>query len=281
MLNIWKRILGGREQILEMLQMLRMHNKFIIIDHDMVITGSPNFTLAAHNYNVESMVVIKHFFVARIYFCYYKYIVSVARGSDRWNSNLIPYQRVKTAAEAFNKCLHGIQLYLAPMVNIKESIQQVLKTSDIVNISMFLVSHADPETEDIVSTLQDLLFEGAVVTLTMDFEMHETDYGGNVFTVSKKSELFVTEGKKIIETIPSIHDKLLLIQYRNGSKRVVLGSAGFSTNVQNNLNLENMISIQNDEIYHFHTHFTQVVNGIAGLTVRRINVKRNNVASES
>src|SRR3546814_2620454 len=37
----------------------KMHNKFIIIDDNMVITGSPNTTYAAYNYNIKSFVVIE------------------------------------------------------------------------------------------------------------------------------------------------------------------------------------------------------------------------------
>ena len=54
----------------------KMHNKFIVIDEVCVITGSPNSTFSAYNYNVESFVAIYHRFVVKLYLAYYGYLVS-------------------------------------------------------------------------------------------------------------------------------------------------------------------------------------------------------------
>ena len=226
----------------------KMHNKFIIVDDDFVITGSPNLTFAAYNYNVESFINIQHRFISRLYFRYYEYIVS---GKDKYDGAQDEYRRVEKMMHVFNNALNNpIQVCLAPILDIKTFVIQELNFSEIIDINMFLISRASTPDNDIVYNLLMARRNGAEVTIKVDEGQYKnTDYmsvalaplqiiGGEVYTVSKKSEKIRTRTKKI-STIPQFHDKLVLIKNQDGSKKVFIGSAGFTDNVQDNLNLEN------------------------------------------
>jgi len=49
----------------------RLHDKVILIDSNIVITGSYNFTVGAERYNSENLVVIKSEYIYRRFFSHY------------------------------------------------------------------------------------------------------------------------------------------------------------------------------------------------------------------
>ncbi len=54
-------------------------------------------------------------------------------------------------------------------------------------------------------------------------------------------------------------------------KKVIIGSAGFTDNVQDNLNLENMVLIKVPEVYDFLLdHFNSINDSITSLDVKKI-----------
>ena len=80
-----------------------------------------------------------------------------------------------------------------------------------------------------------------------------------------------TRTKKVIDTRPQFHDKLILIQLADGSKKVFIGSAGFTNNVQDNLNLENMVLLGIPSIYDvLLNHFTVIDASRRNLDVARL-----------
>jgi phosphatidylserine/phosphatidylglycerophosphate/cardiolipin synthase-like enzyme len=260
----------------------KMHNKFIIVDKDFVITGSPNLTFAAYNYNIESFVAIYHQFVAKLYFHYYQYIISGAR----YDYTREEYRHVQKLMHIFNTAPDNpIRVCLAPILDIKTFVIGELNASQDIDINMFLISRASAAVmgDDIVANLLAAHHGGAGVTIKVDYNQYEqTTYmssalaplqtvGANIYTVLKHSEGMQTKTKTIV-TKPQFHDKLLLIKQReDDSKKVIIGSAGFTDNVQDNLNLENMVLIKVPEVYDFLLdHFNSINDSITSLDVKKI-----------
>lgn len=236
----------------------KMHNKFIIVDDCLVITGSPNLTYAAYNYNIESFVALHHRFIAQLYSRYYEYIVS---GKDKYDSTQDEYCRVAKMMDVFNNAPGNlIKICLAPILNIKTFVIDELESSQVIDINMFLICRATIQDNDIVDNLLKIAREGAGITIKIDegqYKKHAyvrralgplVELDQEIYKVSKKREKWSTRTQKI-RTLPQFHDKLVLIQHQNGGKKVFIGSAGFTEHVQDNVNLENMVLLYMPVIY--------------------------------
>lgn len=259
----------------------KMHNKFMIIDNCSVITGSPNLSYAAYNYNIESFVRVDHKFIAYAYANYYLYMKSVAQAKNILVTSSRSY--VQKLLDVVNIQSNRVHAYLAPIVNIKNEIQNALNQPlKVVDINMFLVSHSGDQKSDIISSLVGAVKQGAKLTMKVDAGQYKrlpyvrlavesvVKVGGEVFTIEKSSEVVNTQ-TKTIESRPQFHDKLILIKYANNQKRVIIGSAGFSTNVQLNLNLENMVSVSSDAIYdRLLLHFLAIRHDAGNVIEKRI-----------
>lgn len=259
----------------------KMHNKFIVLDDHTVITGSPNMTYAAYNYNIESFVQIKNTRLALLYTFYYEYIVS---GKDKYDDTQEEYLKVMNAMIDFNQ-LQSIQVCLAPIRSIKNFIVEKLGDASLLSINMFLVSRAqDQQKNDIIQAIIDKALAGVPVTLKVDAMQYkqfrfmreaikplEKIETANAFIVQKKPQTWITKENKKIKTKPQFHDKLILIGKENDEKQIFIGSAGFSTNVQGNLNLENMIFINNIEAYNFFLgHFESINDSRPDLVIEEL-----------
>lgn len=259
----------------------KMHNKFIIMDDYLVITGSPNLTYAAYNYNVESFVAIHHKFVANIYFSYFEYIIS---GKDKYDHTQEEYKKVRKLMNIFNNISNSpIQICLAPILDIKTFVIGELSSTQLIDINMFLVSRAKREEGDIVDTLLKAIEDGTRVTIKVDKNQYHTmrymqkalqpirEAAQTIYTVSKTSERWSTRTSVIDKTRPQFHDKLVLIRQRDNVKKAFIGSAGFTDNVQDNLNLENMVLFKIDGIYDFlMDHFNSIYDSRGNLSVNQI-----------
>lgn len=232
----------------------KMHNKFIVVDDNIVITGSPNLTFPAHNRNIESFVSIENQNIAQIYRAYYEYIIDQQNNQAR--DNVINLMRWWN-----NRANVPIHVCLAPFFSISDFVIERINGSNVVSISMFLISRATQHDRDIVSHLAEL---GDRVTVKVDEQQYNTkdfmrtaigeliDNGVHVSTVSKNRAI--------------LHDKLILIEYRDRPSKVIIGSAGFTTHVQDNLNFENMVSITDVATYNFLlAHFNSIQQNRAGI----------------
>lgn len=267
----------------------KIHNKFIIVDDALVITGSPNLTYAAYNYNIESFVAIRHQYLAGLYYLYYHYIVS---GKDKYDETQDEYQCVKNKLELFNRTPENpIQVCLAPILSVKAFITPELASSKIININMFLISRAKPQTSDIVAYLLNAVRDGAQLSIKVDgLQYLMSRYmplalapliakDQSVFTVRKTPERITTRTiTRPFLTRPQFHDKLVLIEQNDDTKKIFIGSAGFTDNVQDNKNLENMIllriPVDNDQLQGIYAnlldHFESISPTRPGLTVTKV-----------
>lgn len=241
----------------------KMHNKFIVIDDTAVITGSPNCTYQAYNNNIESFVIIINRYVAYLYQAYTHYICS---GKNKYDNTQPEYQRVARMLNFFNNSQNILQVCLAPITNIGHFVPVYFQQASILRISMFLVSN-NASPPDIMRELEKVVTSGGTVSIKVDKEQYDT-----MGFVRKALKPFITR-KQSVETVskhpakmggftPALHDKLILIEKVDGTKFVIIGSAGFSTNVQQNLNLENMVMIMDPSVYNFFLgHFNKLVSG--------------------
>ncbi|MBN9413406.1 MAG: hypothetical protein J0H12_05740 [Candidatus Paracaedimonas acanthamoebae] len=266
----------------------KMHNKFIIVDDALVITGSPNLTYAAYNYNIESFVAIHHQYLAGLYSLYYHYIIS---GKDKYDETQVEYQRVKDKLELFNTPENPLQVCLAPILSVKDFVTPQLVSSQIININMFLISRAEPQDSDIIAHLIRAVQGGAQLSIKVDGLQYRLSrymplalapliaQDQSVYTVVKTPERITTRTiTRPFRTKPQFHDKLVLIMQADGTKKICIGSAGFTDNVQDNMNLENMlllkISEENVKLQPIYTnllaHFNSIDSNRTGLAVTKV-----------
>lgn len=241
----------------------KMHNKFMVIDNTTVITGSPNCTLSGYNNNIESFVIIINKYVAYLYQAYARYICS---GKDKYDSTQPEYQHVERMLKFFNASQNTLQVCLAPIINIGKFIPHFFQQVSILRMSMFVLSNNSPPP-DIMKELEKIVQSGTTVSIKVD----KGEFDKKEF-VQKALQPFIDKGQQV-ETVrkhpakgrdrdPLLHDKLILIEQKDGTKFVIIGSAGFSTNVQQNLNLENMVMISLPEAHTFFSaHFNALVSG--------------------
>lgn len=235
----------------------RMHNKFYLIDDMGTITGSPNATYKAFNSNIESFVFILDPTINRIFLHYYEYLTCA---SSEQNSR---YLSLRQELSEFNgRRNNPINLWFAPIIHIPNSIINTIKRSEQIDISMFLISRGINPGSDIIRTLLEEARQGATINMRLDSENLKYPLAKKaVLDIQEQKEYFAARRKplsfnfsavELKENEAYLHDKLLVILKRhNQEKWVIIGSAGLSTNVQKNINCENMVLIKNSYIYDF------------------------------
>lgn len=87
----------------------------------------------------------------------------------------------------------------------------------------------------------------------------------------KKAPLTWQTRTRSIDTKSTFHDKLILISQSDEVQKVFIGSAGLTTNVQDNLNLENMLCITHPGVFNFFKdHFDSIRDKERNLEVETI-----------
>lgn len=146
-------------QIYNFSKEMRMHNKFIIIDNNIVITGSPNITERGYDgLNIESSIIIKDDSISGLYKNYYDYLV---RLSSFKFSNL--------TLSIYKKCIKeniidlqfvdpksNKEIWFSPEQNFcKYFIEYLTNNNEKVDISMFLISNEEKKDTDLISCLAE------------------------------------------------------------------------------------------------------------------------------
>ena len=234
----------------------KMHNKFIVIDNSSIMTGSPNLTPQAYKKNVESALIIQNNQeFSQLYIDYFEEMKVAINNPVGWS----PPLGFDIKVRGFNS-KSNVKVCFAPLLPLQDFIQEHLKDSKEIYINMFLMSRGDNPSKDLIRALEIQARTGTSITLRVD---------GNQYDSQKymKDALQFLKNKKNINILKVyvkkglFHDKLILIKKKNGAQVVVLGSAGFTTNVQANRNYENMVALYHDEtVFNYYmTHFEAVI----------------------
>lgn len=231
----------------------KMHNKFWVLDNSVVITGSPNLTYSAFNFNIESIVRLESKYVAACFRLYFE----IMRSPSRSQKKLDKEEQLIGMLNALNCSNSSFRLALSPYTDIQDFVVDTCQGATEIVIRMFLVSYFDGGG-DIVEELGKLAKGGTKITLFVDAnQYHETcdESGYYVQTAVQKLKRYGIKVYTQARTNGKImHDKLILIKFgdeRGHSYRTLIGSAGFSQNVMNNNNFENMVSIDGFFLYNF------------------------------
>jgi len=257
----------------------RMHNKFILIDNFGVLVGSPNASWRAYTTNTETFMAVYSRPFCDVYSAYTRYIIetdgkSLAErtgGGDHSSSLYLAMEAVQKYMNAFNAITAcPLKVCLAPIGDIKPFVINNLLNALSIDINMFLVSRASDTSNDVVAILKR---EGELkrgtgektkINLRVDGNAYDKIPDGLCMVGALKAldpNAFNRKLKKPNITIEKIyvengvmHDKLILVLRSVAGEvghTVVIGSAGFSDNVQDNYNAENMVSINDPIIYDF------------------------------
>jgi phosphatidylserine/phosphatidylglycerophosphate/cardiolipin synthase-like enzyme len=139
---------------------------------------------------------------------------------------------------------------LAPIFNISEFIKNEIKGATAIHINMFLVSRGKSKSADLIKSLADAAKKGASISLMIDGGR----YTALAFMQKAISDLKILAPAVRVTTVymhqGCFHDKLLLIT-KPSERVVIVGSAGFTQNVQDNNNYENMLLIRDDTIFDY------------------------------
>jgi hypothetical protein len=220
-------------------------------------TGSANLTTSAMKGNTESVVVLEAPGIAKMFGEYASDVTSEKTTAD-------DPQFAKTL-EGFNR--HnpaGIRAALAPFVNVGEQLTAELKGADMVVVRMFLVSDAKQgPTNQPVEALCELARSGVHVRVTVDRGQAEQQrYVNEALRKLERAGAHVST-----ETGPRgggiMHDKLVFAHYPANPRdvkdpnsfaeperwTVMIGSSGLTRNVIENLNYENLLIIDDEQLY--------------------------------
>jgi phosphatidylserine/phosphatidylglycerophosphate/cardiolipin synthase-like enzyme len=245
----------------------KMHNKFYLVDGDGVITGSPNLSASGLNDNQECIVFIRHPMVAMLFREYFERIRTDGAARLRGGVRPAPYRGPSSDAfvgqiQRFNA--HSpVRVALAPFLNIRDFVYEELQNATgaagvKITMRQFVVDRPGANQKDILNALMKLAREGAEVSVVLDYGQYQS-FGFVKDAVRQLKAANVTvylqsSGQNIM------HEKLLLIQFTKRNlatnkdvvtKTALLGSAGFTRNVSENLNYENIIAIDEDNIYNY------------------------------
>ncbi len=204
-----------------------MHNKFVIMDDTVVLTGSMNLTSYSMYRDNNNSLMIKSPELAANYKAEFKRLFD--QGMLSPNPHEIPYPHVNIEGVDVN-------VYFSPGGGTKDAVIQALNSAK-KSIKFMAFSLTD---KDIQQLLLDKVQAGVKVEGIFDGCM-----------ISKYSSYFAFVQNKIPVLIDGnqalLHDKAFIID----NKTVITGSYNFSKNAENNNN-ENTLIIKSSQIAGFY-----------------------------
>jgi hypothetical protein len=234
----------------------KMHNKYIVQGSDTrggaesgnesVITGSANMTYSGQNLNTESMIYLKNPIVAA-YFSHYFNLIS--KGTKVGSKE---GQQFAKLVKRFNAEENRIRMAMEPFVNINDFVKTELKGADEVVVRMFVLSVFG--RDNAVDALCKMAQAGVTVSVVVDVGQYEQDYVREAVDRLKAARATVnlqqSPGGKIM------HDKMILAHFpktKEAQERhtVMVGSSGFTKNVYQHMNYENMVAVDDQGLYRY------------------------------
>ncbi len=248
----------------------KMHNKFYLVGGTGVITGSPNLSFKGLNNNQECAVYIKHPMVAILFREYFERIRrhpsavrhpdAPALGASTLSDGAFTDQIARFNAD------NRIRVALAPFVNIRDFVYEELQRAEgavdvKITLRQFVVDQPTAEQKDILRALIALKQAGAEVSVVLDkgqFDEACVGRGRNaVYYVQEACKELAVNGVSVYLQQKGgsiMHEKLVLVEFMRNKRRtktVLIGSAGFTKNVSENKNYENIVAIDEDRMYDY------------------------------
>tara|TARA_Y100000310_G_C20655918_1_gene801953 strand:+ start:532 stop:1503 length:972 start_codon:yes stop_codon:yes gene_type:complete len=196
-----------------------MHNKFCIIDNNIVLTGSTNPTNNGVNFNNNNLIIINSKHIAENYEDEFK---------ELWNETYASGDKVKYKKITSNNLI--IENYFCPEDNCKEHIIQTLNQAT-QNIYFMTFSFTDEDIAD------QILFKNIDIK-----GIFETVQAGSQYSQFKRMQDFSMNVKKD-KNKKTMHHKVFIID----NSIVITGSMN-PTGSGNFRNDENILIIHNKEI---------------------------------
>lgn len=221
----------------------KMHNKFLVIDGEGVILGSPNVSLSGlEDGNLESCILIRSPRVGGLFIKYLELMKSPnPRKSLLWNE-------VRNGLVKYNSEQHNLKIAFAPVMNITNFIVKQLGGATKIIIRQYLISpkRDSGPGDDILEILCEMARNKVEIEVYIDESAYETQgFVKEACTAMVKSGIKVYTQKSVVvvnfQSESLQHDKLILATLHTGVCRTLIGSAGFTSDVIANNNAENFI----------------------------------------
>lgn len=213
-----------------------MHNKFLVIDKNLVWTGSYNTTDRGSYYNNNNAIIIKSKKLAQYYIDEFEemfYSNAFGRRSPD-DTNPLPKIIIEDSNNAGAGSDIEVEVYFSPDFNILTPITELIgKSKASIYFMAFSFTHEEIATALISKHKMGISVKGIIEDKrTTGYSKYKmlTDSGIDVLGDTNKYNM---------------HNKVMIID----SKYVITGSANFSKNAINN-NDENIIIINSESIAH-------------------------------
>lgn len=239
----------------------KMHNKFLVQGStsreseparaESVITGSSNMTYSAQSLNTESMVVLKNPIVAAYFNHFFTMITNrVTKDSAKGKE----FSRILAQQNAEQ---NKVRMAMEPFVGINDFVKSELKGADTVVMRMFVISVWG--RDNVIDAMCTMARSGVRITAVLDSGQYEQSYVKDAVTRLKQAGANI-----VLQKSPTgsgnrdniMHDKMILAHYPETRERkekhtVMMGSSGFTKNVFEHMNYENMLAIDDKALYEY------------------------------
>lgn len=231
-----------------------MHNKFAVIDEELVWTGSTNLTYTS-NFNTNSVIVIKDRDVAKVYSEEFEQMWGGDGDYPNPNKAVFHKDKKDVSEHVFDVGGTKIEVYFAPInrdrskPSVSEKIVSIIEaeTQHSLHFQAFAITPTIPISKALWSKSSD-----TSITLTglidpgfySRYKKTNTIWGSEAANTGNRAVMPARETRKL-------HDKLIIIDAEDTTNAdvavVIAGSYNFSNNAEVN-NDENTLIIYSDEI---------------------------------
>jgi hypothetical protein len=248
-------LLKAQQQVCNVTQFAKMHNKIWVLDGSGVVLGSPNVSFSGlEGRNVESFIHIKSPRLGAL-FTKYLEMLKLDHRSPQYGKL---FQMVGREMSAYNLGHHRLKVAVAPVFNITDFIAENLEGAVKIVVRQFLVSHKHHKDRgpglDIVDVLCRMAEKGVEIEIVLDHGAYQSQaFVRDAVTDLLRSgcKVYTQEPVLVVDTTSEclMHDKLILATLHKGVKRTLIGSAGFTSNVIANENAECFVSTDVDSVF--------------------------------
>lgn len=209
-----------------------MHNKFLIFDNLIVLTGSMNFSKTGlSGYDENNTVIIKSPEIAKLYTFEFEQMLSGKFHNQKQKLNL---------PNRFKLDDSTIEVYFSPQDTASSRIVQLVNSAkNYIYVPTFLITHSS-----ISNALISAHKRGVDVKVILD--------ANNVYTRNTKHDFLRKNGipLKVENYAGKMHSKTMIID----DEYLILGSMNFSYSGENK-NDENLLVIQNSKLAKYYRSF--------------------------